>query len=681
MDSRVHVSKLQGIAAKGVALVIGGSLIASGAQAQPGSEERVRSGANLETLLVIGKRTEESRTDLAGSLDLITREELAYERVDDTVELFAKVPGAYLSRFNQGVINADVAIRGFAADGSTPHAKLLIDGVPANRHNGWGELDQLFPTGIGSMRVFKGTSDPRYGLYNLAGNYEVQSRSEVGITEIEGSLGSFDAREIHAYSGLEHGALTHNYAIGYREASGYRDHTDIEKYSLSGRWFYALTEATELGLIVRHSAFEADAPGFLSREEARQAPRSSAAYANQDGGEKRADHASLHLDMRPGAALELAVKLYFQDFERERWVRFSAASALQHRFDDESQWGVINHLEWRPGDIWTVRAGLDFEHQDVIEQRFGTLGQSRLRNPAAVLRDFDYRFDALGAFVQLEQTPSDLLRWNVGVRVDRLDGEFSQRGANGVVSRREMHDFGWVLQPKLNLFVNPAPNWTLFANYGRSFQHPFGSAAYTAGDRRSRDVSLNDGWETGLLYAPGSIEVRLSAWRQDASDEFVAVDGTPRNVGETRRQGIDLGWRWAVNQRLDIWGNYSRLDTEIVDAGDAGFTGNALRSIPEYTASLGLNWQLLHNITARMHVDSQGDYYINEANLGGRYGGYTLVGLGLTYVAAWGSMGVDFNNVFDRYHEYVFDNGTASVDSIHSPGDGRSVSMSVSWWL
>ena len=112
--------------------------------------------ADLDTVLVIGNRPAEAVTRLAGSVDVIGRDELEYQHVDDTMELLTKVPGTYMSRFNQGIINSDVAIRGFAADGSTPHVKLLIDGIPSNLHGGYSEMDQLFPRGIGSVQVFKG---------------------------------------------------------------------------------------------------------------------------------------------------------------------------------------------------------------------------------------------------------------------------------------------------------------------------------------------------------------------------------------------------------------------------------------------------------------------------------------------------------------------------------------------
>ena len=658
-----------------------GALGATAAAAQESiSVTDESAGDRLESVVVIGTRTSEASRRLAGSVDLIGRDELQYEHVDDTMELLTKVPGTYLSRFNQGIINSDISIRGFAGDGSTPHVKLLIDGIPSNLHAGYPEMDQLFPLGIGSVQVFKGTSDTQYGLYNIAGNYSLASRTDVGETVVEATAGSYETREVQAYTGLETDRLTQNYFAGYREAGGYRDHTDLRKFVASGRWRYDFSDDTSLALIARMAGYEGDAPGYLTRAQARAAPRSSAAYASQDGGEKDTVHASLHFDSALSDAVNFSAKAYWQQFERERWVRFSAAGSVQNRFDDEQQVGFRSSLAWDLTDEWQMSFGIDAEHQRNVEQRFGTVNQTRERDPANVIRNNHFDFDTRGGYLQVDHRPNDMLSWNAAVRIDRLDGDFTQISATGVRSDRTMFDFGNVVQPKLNVFVAATESITLFANYGRSFQHPFGAAAYTAGATDARDVSVNDGGEVGITWRPVSAaNIRLSHWQQRASDEFVTVDGTARNVGETDRTGFDLAASWRPLDRLSLWANYTQIDSEILVADDSmtAFAGNELRSIPDYTASLGASFQATPELTLRVNASSQGDYYVNEANLGGQYSGYTLVDAGAGYRWKGWDFSVQVNNLFDEFYEYVFDFSSDGTDTIHSPGDGRNVSLSV----
>jgi iron complex outermembrane receptor protein len=633
----------------------------------------------LETVVVIGSTADAAVSGLAGSLDVIDRAEISYEHVDDTLELLSRIPGVYLARYNQGVINTDVSVRGFAGDGATPHAKLLIDGIPSNLNNGYNELDQMFPLGIGAVEVFKGTSDARYGLYNIAGNYSVRSRDDVA-TEVEATLGSFETRELQGYLGREDGSLRHSYFAGYRRAEGYRDHTDLEKFVVSGRWAFDVSSRSTAGLAARYSGYEGDSPGYLTGDVARAAPRSSASYADQDGGRKRIGVVSAHYDTHFGDGFQWGVAGYGQRFERERWVRFSEAGAIQNRYGEERHIGATSTLRWRPAGPWSFAWGVDAETQEVIEQRFGTVGQTRERDMANVLRNWDFSFDNVGTFLHVEHAPGPMLRWNLGLRADWIDGDFVQFSAAGVPTPRTIYDFGAVIQPKLNVFFQPVDRLTLFANAGRSFQHPFGADAFTTGSTGARDVSINDGWELGGKWSPVvALDLRLSVWRQQAKDEFVVVDDTAQNVGSTDRRGADLAASWQAHERVGLWASYTRIDTEVVTPADSGLAnvGNELRGIPRYTTAFGATVKLASAWTARMRVDGRGGAYANEANLGGRFGGYTLLNASVDYETGWGGLSLQLNNITDRYHEYVYDQSVDGTDIIHSPGDGINGSLTV----
>ncbi|GAB2189065.1 TonB-dependent receptor [Sessilibacter sp. MAH1] len=634
----------------------------------------------LETVVVVGQATQSLNTGLAGSVDIIGKDELNYEHVNDTLELFNKVPGAYLARYNQGIINTDVAIRGFAGDGSTPHAKLIIDGIPSNLHNGYGELDQLFPLAIDSLQVFKGTSDASYGLYNIAGNYEINTRNDAA-KEIEISGGSYDAKELSGYFGFDSGLLKQSYSLGYRESDGYRDHTNLEKYSLTGQWAWQLLSNSEFKIIARKSSYDADAPGYLSQSVAESNPTRSEPYANQDGGEKDTEHLSFHFSSAISDTFNYNLKTYYQHFERERWVRFSESSSLQNRFDDQDQFGFRSEFEWFLTPQWLLTWGADYEQQDIIEQRFGTVGQTRTRDTANVLRNFDYTFENYGGFIKIQQDIGDTLRWNLALRADRLDGDFTNKNT---AAQSDIYKFGTIIQPKFNVIYAITDDVDVFANLGRSFQHPFGSAAFTSGDRNARDVSYNDGAELGFQWNLSTyLQTRISYWQQKATDEFVLVDGIAQNVGETKRQGIDVSFNGELTQTLNYWSNIAFIDTEILKSSDSdtNFTGNELRSIPEYTASIGVNYQVNSKLITRIHVDAQGDYYVNEANIGGKFGGYETLNISADYQLNYANIKLQLNNLTDEDIEYVFDLGNSGVDTIHSPGNGVNANISIKFEL
>lgn len=633
--------------------------------------DETAASVELDSVVVLGKKEQVTTTDkgLAGSVDVITREELEYEHVTDTLELFSKTPGVVLSRYSQGIVNTEVSIRGFSGDGETPNAKVLVDGIPSNLFSGLSELDYLFPTNIQSAQVFKGTSDATTGLFATAGNYKIETRKDVG-KQLQFGYGSFQTREMQGYYGEKQGNFTQNYAIGYRKGNGFRDHTVNEKIALSGRWQMDF-EQSSLALSAKYGKYNSPkAPGFMSKQQARDDRRGVAPNALNDSGEKEFKHLSLHYDYFFNNDVDLSLKTYWQNFDRERVVQFIGLPR-ENRFEDQTSTGLIAKVNWRINPQWVLESGYDIEMQNVDDFRVRPLsGQVR--------RNIKYDFSAQGAYLKVENTPVDWLRWNLAYRVDRLNSNpKNQFVRNGVTQVTTLLDDQTIVQPKMNVFANLNSEQTLFANAGRSFQTPTGIDLNTIGATIPVKVAVNDGWEIGLKSAwNDQINSRVSYWQQKAEDEFISIDGTRRVIGATRRQGVDASFDYKLNDAFSFWGNVSRVYAKIEEsnAQNPEFRGNNIRSIPSYTASLGLQFVPNSDWIARIHIDSQGDYYINESNRGGKYGGYTLTNANIDYKTSWGRVSLLANNIFDRYYEYVFDfNSNGSAGGVNfAPGAGRN---------
>ncbi|WP_272227254.1 TonB-dependent receptor [Methylophilus methylotrophus] len=635
--------------------------------------DETAASVELDSVVVLGKKEQVTTTDkgLAGSVDVITREELEYEHVTDTLELFSKTPGVVLSRYSQGIVNTEVSIRGFSGDGETPNAKVLVDGIPSNLFSGLSELDYLFPTNIQSAQVFKGTSDATTGLFATAGNYKIETRKDVG-KQLQFGYGSFQTREMQGYYGEKQGNFTQNYAIGYRKGNGFRDHTVNEKIALSGRWQMDF-EQSSLALSAKYGKYNSpEAPGYMSKQQARDDRRGVAPNALNDSGEKEFKHLSLHYDYFFNNDVDLSLKTYWQNFDRERSVRFIGSPGVENRQEDQTSTGLIAKLNWKINPQWSFETGYDIEHQEVSEFR------QRL---TTIRRDAEYDFTAQGIYAKVENTPLDWLRWNMAYRVDRLSSDPKNRYViNGTTLITDVLDNQTIVQPKFNLFANLTEQHTLFVNAGRSFQTPTGvdlNKFDRTGASVPVDVAINDGWELGFKSAWWTdFNTRVSYWQQKADDEFINIDGTRRLVGATRRQGVDASFDYKLNDAFSFWGNVSRVYAKIEEsnAQNPEFRGNNIRSIPSYTASLGLQFVPNADWIARIHIDSQGDYYINESNRGGKYGGYTLTNANIDYKTSWGRVSLLANNIFDRYYEYVFDfNSNGSAGGVNfAPGAGRN---------
>ncbi|TGE84766.1 TonB-dependent receptor [Pseudoalteromonas sp. KS88] len=626
-----------------------------------------------EVIEVINHNNAAKEAQLVGSVDIINRDQLQNEHVNVTVDLLKKVPGVYFSRFNQGIISTDVAIRGFNAEGSMPHTKLLIDGIPSNLHVGLGEMDALFPMEVESIEVVKGNHDARYGLHNLAGNLNLRSRRD-DAKEVEVLVGSFDTYEAQGYFGDVKDTFSQHYFVGVRETQGYRDHSNLEKHVLSGKWFYQPTNQTEVGVVARYFDYEADAPGYLTEEAAKRDATQSADYAKHDSGDKQTQHLSVHVDHTLDKQWHLSVKTYIQQFDRHRYIQYTASSAQQERLEKDRQYGAIATLSAVLNPSWLLTMGLDYQAQDNTNERFRTIEKTRQLQ----FRDWDFDYNNVGGFTQLQYRGERLLL-SGGLRLDSFSGDL----VDGINQQtKAINDDGVILQPKLNALYELTDSLNIFANYGVSFQAPTGSKAYLSENNPGFEFSKNYGYETGAKWQLFEwLNTRVSIWQQDAKDELTPkTDGSGGfdNIGETKRRGWDLAFSADINSKWSSFASYTRQEAKLVEPGETKIAqkGNWLLGVPEFTATAGVIYRPSEKLKTAVYGHFQGDYYVSNVVQNKQYGDYKLVDLAINYDLGWGNAGFRVNNLFDSYSDYVY---LVGDETIHSPSDGRSVNLSLSY--
>lgn len=154
-------------------------------------------------------------------------------------ELFSRAPGVMLTEFNQGTTSGKISFRGFNGEGEVNAVKLLIDGIPSNSNDGnMPFMDMIFPMELDSIEVVRGTSDARYGLNNIAGNVNMLTRTGGDYSKARIRFGSFNTQETQLAKGMQSSNWTQNYFFAYQTSDGYRDHSQADRFSMSGKWFY-----------------------------------------------------------------------------------------------------------------------------------------------------------------------------------------------------------------------------------------------------------------------------------------------------------------------------------------------------------------------------------------------------------------------------------------------------------
>ncbi|MCO8164871.1 TonB-dependent receptor [Pseudomonas sp. 21LCFQ010] len=643
-------------------------------------------GASLVTLGAVTVTGDQAgplaSRSILSSVDVVGADLLEKQPVQYSWELFNKVPGVMLTQFNQGTTSGKLSFRGFNGEGEVNAVKLLIDGIPSNTNDGnMPFIDMIFPLEIDSIEVVRGTNDPRYGLHNIAGNATINTRQGGNDGKLRVRYGSFDTRELQLVKGIESGNWSQNYAISYQGSNGYRSHADAERMSFAGKWFYTADDgAWRAGLIARHYKVDADEAGYLSRADSRDRPRQSYANNATDTGKREMNQLSLHLDASLTEDLSWATKAYVNTFEDRRWTQYWRTSAQQERYSDETQYGALSSLTWRPQvDVlhgFALEGGAEVQRQENQSLRYRTL----LRSRTAQTRDQQFDLNIYAAYVQAVIEPIESLKIIPAYRVDKLYGGY----VNGLSGEHaDVNDYGLIRQPKISVVWSPWEQASLYANWGRSYQVGVGSAAYRlATQADDLKPSINDGWETGIKFRPAAwIDGRIAYWEQKASDEVQRklndAVGDAENVGQTLRKGWDVQVNLYPTETTSLWLAYSRQFSEILKPNPnlPASKGQEMDHVPHHLYSAGSTWQVTPQLQLSAWANGQSDYYLERTNSTGTFGAYTLFNLGASYqITPTLSVDLQAKNITDRYYEYAWYDDSAGVrQSLHAPGDGRSL--------
>lgn len=640
---------------------------------------------DVETVTVDAERAPFGSRNLIGSVTVVGADQIKNESVNEPLDLLRKLPGVFTEQYNQGIISSDVGVRGFNSQGDVAPLKLLIDGIPSNIHEGVADLKPIFPLDIQRIEIVRGTADPRFGLYAVAGSLLVDTRRGGNGHTFRGVAGSFDTFEAQATSAFESERVSQNLFGGFRYSDGYRAHSELQKYALSGKWYYKFDSNLRLGVHGRLFRMDANAPGYLTLPEARDNPRASPIVSRTDGGIQHNRHGSVHLEWEPSEETALTVRGYQQRVHRQRWVRFTEANDQQERVQIERQSGAISQFSWMPGGVGPIEdlrlsAGADLQYQDNFAARHQT---DNNRNRVSATRGQDFDVLNYGAFVHAQVTPRTWWGVSLGLRWDRFDGEFTDLlGAGGSIPMLEL---GNVLQPKVAAFVSPIEGYTLYGNYGRSAQLPVREGLYSTANLT---WSKNDGWEAGVRLDPLRwLHARVAYFRQTASDEVRELFNSTtdfENVGETLRHGLDSELFISALSELDVWASYAYQRAERTNPGPnlVALRGTELNHVPRYLLKAGLDVRPFRTTAfASLWVLSQGDYSLtNGDNLTGispdtRLGGFTIVNLDVSATLSGITFGAHVKNLLDtRWNASLWNDGTVTLTN---PGDGRTLLASV----
>ncbi|MDD1622265.1 MAG: TonB-dependent receptor [Methylococcaceae bacterium] len=639
--------------------------------------------------VTVSDREEHSKLtskDIATSVDVMYADKIADQNVLTAYDLFHRMPGVQVTQFGQGITTGKMSFRGFNGEGRVNAAKLLIDGIPSNTNSGDTYfVDSLFPLDIESIEVVRGTNDPRYGLHAFAGNISMNTSTGGNYAKGRVSYGSFNTHDVQTGLGYEKDGLSQNYAISYRATDGYRDHSSSDKDSFSGKWFYTPDDNKyKVGLSVRWSDANAQEAGYLTYPEQLLSSTQSMARNATDGGKRTLGQVSTHFDLNISETLFWSSKAYGNLFQDQRFVTYGPGSNQQERDRNEVQYGALTSLTYHPVISWlndfSLETGFDFQQQENKYLRYVT--DNRVRRANGLRNDEQWNFLNYGGYIQAVIKPFEWLKITPGYRADIIDGDFFSYRPGATYGEYPLNDYGTISQPKIGMTITPIEGYSLYGNWGRTFQVGLGQATFLGRNQSNTGPSLNDGWEVGVKLKPVDwAEGRVAYWSQKASNELsrdlASVDSTM--IGPTLRQGVDVEIKVYPTDKVGVWAAYSLQEAKVTNPpaltpGKMEYVaGNQVVNTPNYLFSAGIDYQILPELRSSLWTSGQGNYFVNQANTVSEQGEYALLNLDLGYqVTKEVDLQFQAKNLTNTHREYVWYDETfgASAQPFFSPGDG-----------
>ena len=324
-------------------------------------------------------------------------------------------------------------------------------------------------------------------------------------------------------------------------------------------------------------------------------------------------------------------------------------------FFSNSQADDLNYITTYLGDFRNAPLLVDVQLMGVMEDASGQLVMSD--NPGDVyhwtrnglarsngLTGYRDRSARRSAFYIADQIESGDWSFDVGARIERLEGDVKQFNTSAHVMSNDPHVNNQIetvsyTNGSLTSDSLGATEWAfsagalyrlsdevnLFANASRGFFFPqIRSVPFNQGRLASYEGEIIDTIEGGVKYENQSISAQALIFRTTLDDrrnvDFINDPNKPGNIIEdvslqsTEAYGIEAGMVWYLNDYLTLNGNVTLRDHEFTKAeGNPAIIGNELRRQPTEMANLGARFNL-GEFDGLLMYNYHGSNYANDSN-------------------------------------------------------------------
>ena len=599
------------------------------------------------------------RKDLPVTVNIIGSQEFERELLWRTEDILLEVPGVQIGNYNQGGVANVIRMRGFTKGAHGGDLAIYIDGIPLNEGeshaDGYADMNVIIPLEVEKLEVYKGPASALYGNFARAGILAFYTRKKGTYNKFKLSYGSFGTLDAQGAFGMGLAKdLWANLAFQGARTDGYQDNSAWRRINASARLTYAPSERLELAVSARAHDSDWDAPGYIPKWMFDAGSTSQAPNAENDGGKKKFFSERVDVGYKLGQGAKLLVWAYSTQQDFTRYAKFGYTPGGQtERYYDRFVWGTgtsLNLERQLAGKNLSAVVGMEYYHEDTKWKRWNTSNRVRI----AQTQDRDFVITTASAFFQGEWELAPWFRPTLGLRYDSFGGSYENRDPGSQPFNRDMESFSH-LSPKLGVRSRLFKGLELRASWCEGFALPKGEAKYQPGLNVNPETI--DQYEIGITYdTGGKIWADLAAFILDSDGEIQEDppgSGTYKNVGKTRRKGLELNVKAWPLKGLEIAFAGALIDTEVLENATSSLVGKEVPGVAEHLFTLSARYTHPSGVGCFARWRQVGPYYIDSANTL-RYDGYNTVDTGVSY--SWEHKGMqakitlEVQNLLDEHY-------------------------------
>jgi iron complex outermembrane receptor protein len=618
----------------------------------------------MDEVVVTGTRSEEKVERIPANVTVISQKEIATSNAKNVPDLLRSQEGIVVRDLLGNGKTAQVDLRGFG-ESAPSNTLVLLDGRRVNEIDLSGvDWTQIPIEQIQRIEILRGTGTVLYGDNAPGGviNIITKTPSDKWTASAGSTLGSYGYNnEAFSISG-GYGKVAASLFGNYQATEGYRENNEFRAKNLGGKIVVDPSDWLSLDLSGNYHSDNSGLPGPLTLEQFNANPR----MTNFPFDEAKTSDGYLKLgsNLDFGGSGSLVADLAYRDHDAK-----SKFVGLFGTFISDSNietWAFTPRYVWS-GNLMgrqnTLIGGIDlYQAQQSTRSLFG--------NPPAPSGMAEVQKDSTGLYVNDELALLDSLFLTLGARYESVHYDLSNTPLTGFpVPPSPLED---TVSESENAYV-AGLNYvytgqsSAFIRVNRSFRFPNTDELiefdqFTGQPKVNADLKPQTGVHVDLgirHFLTPSIQANVTLFRAKIENEIYfdpnpsPFMGTNANYPETLHQGVEIGGKADLFERLTFFGNYT-YEEAVFEEGL--YDGKDIPAVPRNKFNLGFR---IHDVVpgalfTAVYNYAGASFLISDlGNQFPKLESYYTIDLRLSYAWKWINCFFGINNLTNqKYSQY-----------------------------